>query len=198
MFELPRNMNLKKFILPVLTAFAWFSNNTYAVTAPVLQFTEKSATDLTVTLDGESLGTVKNLGQNQWEWHSGMSGETLAEFLGFIPLQWVEPENDSVNLVTFGLFVPDFTADQLKTAQVDSELGALISSDTASVPGVPSSGNGQPAGPLTLPGLFATVVFVDLGDEESGVPDSGSTSVLLLGASLALIGLSRFRCAAVA
>jgi hypothetical protein len=201
-------MKFQKLILPTLTALAWLSaNNTNAQDHPVLQFTELSDTVLQVTLAGEPQGTVVNLGRDQWEWHSGMFAEGLQssqDLLIGIPFgqaQWIEPENGSlVNLVTFVLFPTLGTLD-VKPAQA-LEVGALIESDKLFVEALSGNtyDNGKPGGDVQLgdPSRTVTPLFLDVGDAQTGVPDSGSTSVLVLGASFALAGLRQLRARALA
>lgn len=185
----------------MLTTLAWISaNNARAQTFPVLQFTEVSDTVLTVTYDGSPLGNVVKIDTDHWEWHSGIFpfGVQSASFVpGGLGLQWKEQEDASkVNTVSFGLFLPeDFTSDEVKTAQATPELGAEIFSEAD-----PRSDfgdvleNGALVGPTSVPGITGFLVqFVDAGDNGTGVPDSGSTCVLLLGASVALLGLGRIR-----
>lgn len=183
-------MKLNKLVLPALAGLACFSANTaHAQPAPpLLQFTEISDTELTVTLDGSAFGTVQNLGQDHWQWHS--TGGTSTDFTGgFLTLQWQEPEDsNSANTVDFGLFS-------------GQELGADIRSEDGLLPGASGAlSDGQRAGPLSVTPLpdGTLVTFVDLGDQGTSVPDSGSTSVLLFGASIALLGLSRARVSAAA
>jgi hypothetical protein len=171
---------------------------------PVL-FTELSDTVLTVTRTDtdpdQPFGTVQNIGLNLWEWHSGvfLDGQTLIPS-AFAPLpglqqQWTEPEDpNEVNTVTFGFFLPDesITLD-IKNFQIGPELGAVIVSDTLPIPGIPTHNNGEPGDDFQFGPFNLIPTFLDLADEGTGVPDSGSTSVLLLGGCVALLGLSRFR-----
>ncbi len=191
-------MKLKKLVTPMLTALAWFSiNSVQAVTPnPILQFTELSDTELKVTLSGADFGTVVNLGTDRWEWHSGifLDGQQLtSDIAPFGQAQWLEPENDSlVNLVTFGFF-PSLVPEDLKTAQLGPEVGAVILSDVLKLPGLPAYENGQPGGDVFLGTLTVTPIFLDTGDEPARAPDAGATCVLLLSASAGLLGLNKLR-----
>lgn len=190
-------MKIRNLLPSCLTALACvYANNAQAQQAPTLKFTEVSETQLTVTLADQPFGTVINTSPDHWEWHSGITlgNQVLESFIPFIPLQWSEPQGDLVNTVTFGLFTSlQIIPADVKATQFGDEIGALIVSDTAPLPDpVPAPlPNGGISGLVTLPELVVFAQFVDLGDEGTTVPDAGSTSILLLAASTALLATRR-------
>ena len=162
------------------------------VTNPRLVFTELSSTLLTATLDGEPFGSVLNVGPDNWEWRSGITGsEVLFSGNQAPPLiaTWAEPGADpGVNLGIATTFDP---------LDDKGNIGFLLFSDFS-----PETDLGQVPANAAFGGNFTglngtatvfgpvDVYFNDLGDS-AAVPESSYTLGLLALSGAAMFGAMR-------
>jgi hypothetical protein len=148
----------------------------------VLNFTELSANNFTAALDGNPVGTVTELSPDHWTFT--IDGFVVLPSSPGLPATWMEPPTEA----GFNLLSPTGT-------------GLLLQSDFP-IPMGPILPNGTPdPGLLLLLNLTnqqvttSFVIFTDVTDKSSMVPDSPSTLGLgLLAISIAaLLGLRRLR-----
>lgn len=148
--------------------------------ANVLEFTESNG-GLSATLDGSPIpinvtGTVDN-----WTVQMASLGESVIP--SFVPFSLAEPE--STNLKNTIVVFPN------------SANGIFEFTWTSDIPKDPQEGD-LPASLTFLNGIQTlpsdiTVIFTDKGDAPQGVPETGSTTVLLALAGVGLFGFNTLR-----
>lgn len=175
---------------------------------PVLQITELSGTELTVTLDGVSFGTVTNIGPDHWEWRSGLWGNVqgasgdandveMAFYKNLLGGIWAEPgDSAKVNFVGFAWGATDGLLSDIGL-DIYSDVNLSDTLDIHGKGGVPDSKVGitNYYGAIwNVAGLFGPcdVFFSDKVDAAK-VPDSSPTFVLLAIAAVVIAPLAKRR-----
>jgi hypothetical protein len=190
-FKQLKCMHTSKLIVAGVAVFAFgLSANVGWGQNHQLVFTEKSSSDLSLTLDQSSLGSIVKVGPDHWTWETTLAGleDTVAvDGVGV----WVEPGGEPGYNHVFSITVEN----GLNQATM---VWDILSDDTKFVlpPGVTPAGNGDlglTISVFTASGalLFgpADVYFDDRGDPN--VPDGGSSLGMLLVSAAGVFGGAR-------